>query len=105
MPFLSSDLFAALALLFACSYSHPSSSYRGCGQVLWRGFRIMLKRVARAGRVAACPILLYTLDCPKLINWQALWCVFIPARSEERRVGKECISRWSASHSKNKDLR
>lgn len=37
----------------------------------------MPERRARAGRVAACPILLYTLDCPKLINWQALWCVFI----------------------------
>lgn len=38
----------------------------------------MLERVIRAGRVAAYPILLYTLDRPKLINWQALWCVFVP---------------------------
>src|SRR6266581_207662 len=31
--------------------------------------------------------------------------VFVPWRSEERRVGKECRSRWSAYHSKKKNAR
>ena len=37
--------------------------------------------------------------------WKTQWCpqnwkrsVFIPIRSEERRVGKECRSRWSPYH-------
>ena len=36
---------------------------------------------------------------------QSLWengifqnCLFLAIRSEERRVGKECSSRWSADH-------
>src|SRR5688572_32254456 len=31
--------------------------------------------------------------------WQgSLWVVYSSARSEERRVGKECRSRWSSYH-------
>src|SRR3546814_20206186 len=36
------------------------------------------------------------------------WVAFVPIRSEERRVGKECVSqcrsRWSPSHQKKKQI-
>ena len=40
---------------------------------------------------------------PATVGKKALWvavmlCVFPSARSEERRVGKECRSRWSPYH-------
>src|SRR5699024_11388808 len=37
--------------------------------------------------------------CNRIVNRQSLF--FIISRSEERRVGKECRSRWSADQSKN----
>ena len=33
-----------------------------------------------------------------LIAGMGAWCIAAPLRSEERRVGKECRSRWSPYH-------
>ena len=35
---------------------------------------------------------------PVFIDYTAAWCVTCLLRSEERRVGKECRSRWSPYH-------
>src|SRR5437773_3994556 len=40
---------------------------------------------------------------PPRIFW--LWRITRSTRSEERRVGKECRSRWSAYHEKKKQVR
>ena len=40
-----------------------------------------------------------TMSVPRTLISQAMWyAIGIGARSEERRVGKECRSRWSPYH-------
>src|SRR3712207_8513098 len=44
--------------------------------------------------------------CASLTRWRsAALATRPPARSEERRVGKECRSRWSPYHSKKEKLK
>src|SRR4051812_49443609 len=38
------------------------------------------------------------------VNWSSVHCI-ITTRSEERRVGKECRSRWAPDHLKKKKER
>src|SRR5262245_65739932 len=40
---------------------------------------------------------------PTLPSWTAVDAAACAARSEERRVGKECRSRWSPYHKKKKE--
>src|SRR5690348_17717774 len=53
-----------------------------------------------------CPVLsLSTVGAYAIRSWTTLPCTSVrrksrPARSEERRVGKECRSRWPSYHSK-----
>src|SRR5258706_7763873 len=54
----------------------------------------------RAGRVRGAAFRSLPHHCPSVIA-QVLGerrAVFLPPRSEERRVGKECRSRWSPYH-------
>ena len=56
----------------------------------------MLKRVYNQNRCTGCGIC--TINCPqKILKISNGHCV-ITDRSEERRVGKECRSRWSPYH-------
>ena len=50
------------------------------------------KDVALAVEAAACAQLYRTMQLEGIVGWDAF------RRSEERRVGKECRSRWSPYH-------
>src|SRR3989337_4269743 len=55
------------------------------------------------GQTCALPILMYLGKIVELADSDQLYShPRMPYRSEERRVGKECRSRWSPYHSKKK---
>ena len=55
---------------------------------------------AAADEDRARTVRLSALTAPEYVDWIAAGdaVAILPARSEERRVGKECRSRWSPYH-------
>ena len=51
-----------------------------------------------AMNVLSWAVVIYIISCGVNPSYKIAWIVLILARSEERRVGKECRSRWSPYH-------
>ena len=60
---------------------------------LHRGHMLLIRRVLAIGRTEGLETVVFTFDVPPQSKVQ-----HVKPRSEERRVGKECRSRWSPYH-------
>src|SRR5437016_1544497 len=89
--------FIGFVLASACLFDSPY--LRKVARIDWWGLGLM---------VAGFGCLQLVLDRGEREDWfdsSTIVALAVVARSEERRVGKECRSRWSPYHSKNKDSR
>ena len=100
-------LFYERRLLLYVKFTHNSSSLRSPGELLKC---LQYKAVEITSPAVEQDTVVYKISMPKYLNFityfnrrlgtwlQQLLSCQSPLRSEERRVGKECRSRWSPYH-------
>ena len=86
------------ARVFACQTLEPLRVQRGTGFVSLLQAPDLGGEILNARLIAAADLPPDQRRFPAQLDWIAPRLAEVPERSEERRVGKECRSRWSPYH-------